>query len=75
MNFDDILRCITLMTKKLLLVPVLLALLCIPGITQAEDLIRTIEGIVSKVSDGDTIHVTGTRSSIHSLANYDVSEE
>jgi len=58
MNSDDILKCIASMTKKLLLVPVLLALLCIPNITQAKEPIRTIEGIVSKVSDGDTVHIT-----------------
>jgi len=57
MTFDDILKCIALMTKKLLLIHVLLAFLCIPNITQAKDPLRTIEGVVAKVSDGDTIHL------------------
>lgn len=47
------------MTKQYLLALTLLSMLfCIPSINHAKDPFRTIEGIVSKVSDGDTIHVT-----------------
>lgn len=42
-----------------LLILVLFALLsCIPSLTDAKEPIRTIEGVVTKVSDGDTINVT-----------------
>jgi len=47
------------MTKQYLLALTLLSMLfCIPSITQAKEPIRIIEGIVVKVSDGDTINVT-----------------
>ena len=37
---------------------IIITLLLLPTLVFAKDPIRTIEGIVSKVSDGDTIHVT-----------------
>jgi len=40
------------------LILTLLAILILPISAIAKDPIRTIEGIVSKVADGDTIHVT-----------------
>lgn len=58
MTPDETLNRTGFMTKAFLLPLALLTLLYIPTITQAKDPIRTIEGIVTKVSDGDTINVT-----------------
>jgi endonuclease YncB( thermonuclease family) len=43
---------------KHFLVAIITTILLIPSLAFAKDPIRTIEGIVSKVSDGDTIHIT-----------------
>jgi len=49
------------MRMKIFLVVTLIVLLCLPVLVQAKGVLRTVEGIVVKVSDGDTINVQDAR--------------